>query len=167
MDSIEIQYYNTQLGELSIGSFEGKLCFLDFKHRKTRDTLDNRLQNNLHTNFVKKNNDILEKTKIQIHEYLSGTRKEFTIPLLTVGTSFQKEVWEVVAQIGYGDTASYLDIAKKIKRESAVRAVANAIGANAVALIIPCHRVVGANKKLGGYAGGTLAKNTLLELEKN
>jgi len=82
-----------------------------------------------------------------------------------VGTPFQKSVWQALAQIPYGDTVSYMDIAKSIGKPKAIRAVATAIGANALSIVIPCHRVVGSDGDLRGYAGGLEAKKRLLALE--
>jgi len=84
-----------------------------------------------------------------------------------VGTDFQRSVWDGLMQIPYGTTFSYLELAKRIDNEKAVRAVASASGANAISILIPCHRIIGANGDLVGYAGGLPAKKKLLELESN
>ncbi|PID62750.1 MAG: hypothetical protein CR986_00775 [Ignavibacteriae bacterium] len=104
-------------------------------------------------------------TKQQIDEYLQGIRKSFDIPLLLVGSDFQKQVWNELLTIGYGETASYLNIAKGINNPLSVRAVANANGANAIALIVPCHRIIETSGGLGGYGGGLSIKKHLLNLE--
>ncbi len=167
MKSINIQYFKTKIGELILGSFENQLCLLDFRYRKMRATIDNRLKTNLNAEFIEStdNNKTLEDTKLQVDEYLCGNRKLFDIPLLLIGSEFQKSVWHALSQIDYGKTASYLDLAKSIKNEKAVRAVANANGANAIAIIIPCHRIIGNNGKLVGYGGGLSCKRKLLNLE--
>jgi methylated-DNA-[protein]-cysteine S-methyltransferase len=100
-------------------------------------------------------------------DYFAHERKDFNIPLLTVGTDFQKSVWEGLIKIPYGTTASYLELSKNIGNEKAVRAVASANGANAISILIPCHRIIGSNGDLVGYAGGLPAKKKLLELENN
>ena len=97
----------------------------------------------------------------------SGQRKEFDIPLAPQGTDFQKKVWKALQNINYGTTASYKEIAQKINNPKAVRAVGMANNQNPIAIIIPCHRVIGSNGKLVGYAGGLELKQKLLELEKN
>ena len=102
----------------------------------------------------------------QLDEYFAGERNEFNLPLAPHGTPFQQKVWQALATIKQGDTQSYLWIAKKINNEKAVRAVGAANGKNPIALIIPCHRVIGANGKLTGYAGGLGLKAKLLMHEK-
>ena len=102
----------------------------------------------------------------QLDEYFAGERNEFNLPLAPHGTPFQQKVWQALATIKQGDTQSYLWIAKKINNEKAVRAVGAANGKNPIALIIPCHRVIGANGKLTGYAGGLELKAKLLMHEK-
>ncbi len=167
MTQINIQYYRTKIGELLLGSFNGKLCLLDFGYRKMRKTVDNRIQKGLNAGFVECDDGVLEKTKEQLDEYFNGERKEFHIPLLTIGTDFQKSVWDALMKVPYGTTLSYLQLSKNIKNEKAVRAVANANGANSIGIIIPCHRIIASDGGLGGYGGGLTVKKQLLELEQN
>lgn len=103
----------------------------------------------------------------QIHEYFKGDRKVFEIPLFIEGTDFQKKVWEALLEIPYGETNSYKDIGIKIGNKKAARAVGNANNKNPLPLIIPCHRVIGSNGKMVGYAKGIDIKKTLLRHEKN
>ncbi len=166
MNQINIQYYKTKIGELILGSFEEKLCLLDYRYRRMRSTVDNRIKKGLNAEFVENDDEILQKTRIQIDEFLNGERKDFDIPIQTVGTDFQKTVWSALMKLKYGEIATYLDLAKSINNEKAVRAVASANGANSIALIIPCHRIIGSNGKLVGYAGGLPAKKRLLNIEK-
>ncbi len=142
MNQINIQYYKTKIGELLLGSFENKLCLLDYRYRRMRETVDKRIKNGLNAEFIEKDNEILLKTRMQIDEYLMGERKEFDIPILMVGTDFQKAVWNALLEVKYGEVATYLNLAKKINDEKAVRAVASANGANSIAVIIPCHRII-------------------------
>ena len=167
MSQINIQYYKTKIGELILGSFDGRLCLLDYRYRRMRATVDNRIKKGLGADFVEKNDDVLSKARVQLDEYLNGDRISFDIPVLMVGTDFQKSVWEALMKIPYGKTASYLDIAKFINKEKAVRAVASANGANSISLIIPCHRIIGSNGELVGYGGGVPVKKRLLKLEQN
>ena len=167
MNQINIQYYKTKYAEFILGSFENKLCLLDFKYRKMRTTVDNRLKKGLNAEFVEQDNEILKETRKQLDEYFNMTRKEFEIPLITVGTDFQKSVWDGLQNIDYGTTSTYLELAKNIGNEKAVRAVANANGANSIAIIIPCHRIIGTNGELTGFGGGLPLKKRLLELEQN
>lgn len=167
MSSICTQVYKSPVGEILLGSYEGKLCLSDWKYRKMRTSIDKRLQKGLHATYVEKSSKIIDTTIVQMDEYFEGKRKVFNIPLLMVGTDFQHSVWRSLNEIPYGSTASYLELSKKIGKEKAVRAVASAIGANAMSILIPCHRIIGKNGDLAGYAGGLPAKKTLLELEKN
>ena len=109
--------------------------------------------------------DILEKAKTQLAEYFAGQRKDFDLPFNPHGTNFQKAVWQAMCDIPGGETRSYGDIAKLLN--SGPRAVGNACGANPIPVLIPCHRILGANQKLGGYSGynGTDTKKILLRLE--
>ena len=165
MNKINIQYYQTQIGDIILGSFDGRLCLLDFKYKKTRKTTDNRIKKELKTEFCEHSCAILEETKQQLDTYLSGDRKTFDIPFLMVGSDFQKIVWNALLDIPYGSTSTYLQIAKNINNKKAVRAVGNANGANAIALIIPCHRIIGENRALVGYGGGLPVKKYLLDFE--
>lgn len=109
---------------------------------------------------------ILNSVIAQLDEYFSGQRKVFDIPLAANGTEFQKKVWQALTTIPYGQTWSYQDLANAIDNPKAVRAVGLANGKNPVSIVVPCHRVIGKNGKLTGYAGGVERKAQLLELEK-
>lgn len=165
MNKITIQYYSTSFGELVLGSFDEKLCLCDWRYRKMRSTIDDRLQKQLTAAFIEGDSSILSETREQLVHYFNGQRKHFTIPLLMVGSDFQKSVWDELLTIGYGKTSSYLELAKRIGKGKAVRAVASANGANAISIIVPCHRIIGSSGDLVGYAGGLRTKKKLLELE--
>ncbi len=165
MNYINIQYYKTKIGELILGSFEDHLCLLDFRYRKMRISVDSRIKTGLKADFLEQNDETLTEAKKQIDEYLTGNRKEFDIPLLVIGTDFQKSVWNALMEIPYGSTSTYSQLAESINNAKAIRAVGNANGANAIALVIPCHRVIESNGDLGGYGGGLSVKKRLLELE--
>ena len=108
---------------------------------------------------------VSEQATAQLQEYFAGIRKTFTFPVAPQGTPFQISVWKELSRIPYGQTASYKDIAKAIGNEKAVRAVGMACNRNPIWIAIPCHRVVGTNRKLTGYAGGLSMKDALLKLE--
>jgi methylated-DNA-[protein]-cysteine S-methyltransferase len=108
---------------------------------------------------------ILAQAVRELEEYFDKKRKAFTVPLDAQGTEFQKKVWEQLAKIPFGKTASYKDIAAGLKNDKAFRAVGTANGKNPLSIIVPCHRVIAANGTLGGYSGGLLNKVKLLELE--
>ncbi|RZA05791.1 MAG: methylated-DNA--[protein]-cysteine S-methyltransferase [Proteobacteria bacterium] len=109
---------------------------------------------------------MLARAVHQLEEYLEGARRVFELPLDPVGTDFQRQVWAELAKIPYGETRSYRDIARAIHNEKAMRAVGAANGKNPISIIVPCHRVIGANGTLTGYAGGLGSKTKLLELER-
>lgn len=166
MTDICIQYHKTKIGELILGSFEGKLCLLDFNYRKMRNAVDDRIKKGLNADFVEEDSEIIEKTRTELDEYFKENRREFDVPIQIVGTDFQKSVWNALLKVAYGTTSTYLQLAKDINNEKAVRAVAGANGANAIAIIIPCHRIIGSSGELVGYAGGLPTKKRLLTLEK-
>ena len=165
--TICIQTYTSPVGEMLLGSYEGKLCIADWKYRRMRTTIDKRLEKGLNAEYVEESSDVIEDTILQMTEYFEGKRKAFNIPLLMVGTDFQKSVWQGLIKIPYGTSASYLELSKNIGNEKAVRAVASANGANAISILIPCHRIIGSKGDLVGYAGGLPAKKKLLEIENN
>jgi methylated-DNA-[protein]-cysteine S-methyltransferase len=167
MNKIRIQYFQTPAGEMILGSYDNKLCMVDWRYRKSRTTIDSRLQKGLSATYVEEKSPVLILAKKELEAYFKGLRKTFDIPLLMVGTEFQKSVWQELLKLPFGTTASYLDLAKGINNEKAVRAVASAVGANAISIFIPCHRIIGSDGSLTGYAGGLDAKKELLEIENN
>lgn len=112
-------------------------------------------------------NDITQLTALQLQEYFNGNRQDFDIPLAPAGTEFQQKVWQALTKIPFGKTTSYSAIANDLSNPLSVRAVGMANGKNPIAIIIPCHRVIGANGSLTGYAGGLWRKEKLLILEGN
>lgn len=162
---IKINYFKSPYGELIIGDFDNKLCLCDWRYRKMRSKIDERIQKHFKSEYTEQNSDIIEKTKSQLIEYFNNKRTDFNLPLIFAGSAFQKKVWNELLNIPYGKTISYLDLALKIGDKNAVRAVASANGANAISIIVPCHRVIGRNGELTGYAGGLSVKKKLLNLE--
>lgn len=160
-----VQYFKSIFGELIIGSYEEKLVLCDWRYRKMRPTIDKRIQTGLKAEYVEQESDTISKTSHQLKEYFQGQRREFELPTLCVGTDFQKIIWNRLVQIKYGETKSYLELANEINNKEAIRAVASANGANAISIIIPCHRVIGSSGELTGYAGGIDVKEKLLVLE--
>ena len=167
MNEINVKYYKSKYGELIIATYDNKLCMLDWRYRKMRTSIDSRITKALGSVFVEKDNELIEKTIIQINEYFNLERKEFNIPLLLIGSPFQKEVWKELRKVTYGKTSTYLQLSKDINNEKAIRAVASANGANAISIIVPCHRIIASNGDLRGYAGGLSIKKKLLDLENN
>ena len=166
-NQIKIQYYKSPIGELLLGSYENRLCIADYRYRKMRTAVDSRIQKGLKAEYVEEGSEVITETIKQMEEYFNLERQEFTIPLLLVGTDFQKSVWQGLIETPFGTTSSYLELSKRIGNEKAVRAVASANGANSISILVPCHRIIGSNGALVGYAGGLDVKKKLLEIENN
>lgn len=162
---VEIQYYQSPYGELILGSYEGKLCLCDWVNEKRRATIDKRIKDTLCADYEIGIPEVIGETISQLDEYFSRKRTAFDIPLLFIGTDFQKTVWHELLNIPYGMTLSYGELSKRLGNPKAVRGVAAANGANSISILVPCHRVVGGNHQLTGYAGGLAAKKGLLDLE--
>lgn len=164
--SIHVQYYNSPFGELILGSYGDSLCLCDWNIKERRKRIDDRLKKFLCAEYEKTDTSVLKNVRQQLDEYIRGKRKIFDIPLLFAGSDFQKRVWRNLLDIPYGETVSYGSLAEMIGNRNAVRAVAAANGANAISIFVPCHRVIGSDGSLTGYAGGLEAKRWLLNLEK-
>tara|TARA_Y100000031_G_scaffold156283_1_gene210231 strand:- start:5163 stop:5696 length:534 start_codon:yes stop_codon:yes gene_type:complete len=162
---IKTEYYSSPIGELILGSFNDKLCLCDWRYRKKRTSIDSRLKNRTNADYIEQSSNIITETIAQLTQYFKGNKIKFNIPLLLIGTDFQKEVWGALQEIPYGKTNTYLRLAKELKNEKAIRAIASANGANAISIIVPCHRIIGSNGGMVGYAGGLEAKMKLLKLE--
>ena len=156
-----VYFYNTgikELGILGIGATEDKITDLFFEYE-----IENIKKS---SNYIIKETTLIKKAASQLFEYLNEKRRDFNLPLLKEGTDFQISVWNELLKIPYGETRSYKDIAIAINNEKAVRAVGMANNRNKISIFIPCHRVIGINKKLVGYGGGLEIKEFLLNLEK-
>lgn len=151
MEYIFKAYYNSPIGYIQILGNEHSIISLDFIDEINND---------------EKRNDLLNTCITELDEYFKGKRRSFSLNLLLDGTDFQKKVWNALINIPYGKTVSYKDIAKAIGNEKSARAVGNANNKNKIAIIVPCHRVIGSNGSLTGYAGGIWRKEWLLNHEK-
>ena len=160
-----VQRYHSPCGDLMLGSFEGRLCLCDWAIGERPDFIGGRLRRVLKAGIVDAPSDTVCMAFSQLDEYFKGVRREFDIPLLFAGTGFQKKIWDKIQEIPYGGTVSYGELAMMAGMPSAVRATANAVGANAISVFVPCHRVIGGDGSLTGYAGGLAAKKMLIELE--
>ena len=165
MPHINIQYFNSSCGLFVLASFGDKLCLCDWSNNPCAERNKRRIERYLNASFKIEMTSVLEEAKRQLDGYFAGNRKAFTIPLHLVGTDFQQQAWNELLNIPYGATTSYKEIAQNIGKPKAVRAVAGAIGANGISILIPCHRVIGSDKSLTGYAGGLKAKKMLLQIE--
>ena len=148
-----------EIGELAICEENGKIVLVNVV--KTKEDVEEMAKNS-----IQKETSLIKNTKQQLDEYFAGKRKKFDIPIKLDGTDFQIKVWKELLKIPYGETCSYLDIAKCIGNPKASRAVGMANNKNKIIIIVPCHRVIGSNKKLVGYACGLDVKEKLLELER-
>jgi methylated-DNA-[protein]-cysteine S-methyltransferase len=167
MNEVNIQRHQTEIGELVLGSLGGKLCLLGFGDREMRRAVDDQIRKKLDAKFIEQSDKVLEQTMKQVDEYLSGKRKEFDVPLLILGTDFQRRVWQALTKVPYGATSTYGQIAEDIGSPRAVRAVGNASSLNPISIIVPCHRIIGGDGGLVGYGGGLSVKRRLLELERS
>ncbi|MDR1666577.1 MAG: methylated-DNA--[protein]-cysteine S-methyltransferase [Bacteroidales bacterium] len=147
---MEITCYTSPVGIIEIRSENEKITGLCFCTRSST---------------VNKTSPALESCIAQLDEYFAGKRRTFDLPLEQTGTAFQREVWNALSEIPYGTTVSYADIARKIGKPHSFRAVGYACGKNHLWLVVPCHRVIGSDGSLTGYAGGTDRKKWLLEHE--
>ena len=151
--------YDFEIGKLAICEDNGKIVLVNVV--KTKEDIEE-----IAKNSIQKETALIKNTKQQLDEYFAGKRKKFDIPIKLDGTDFQINVWKELLKIPYGETCSYLDIAKRIGNPKASRAVGMANNKNKIIIIVPCHRVIGSNKKLVGYACGLDVKEKLLELER-
>lgn len=164
MQTVEITRIDTPIGKLRVGSTDKGLAYIELPHASGRG-----LRGWLHHHFpdtrcverIDRNRTVVE----QLLEYLAGDRTDFDLPLDLRGTEFQRRVWAALQEIPFGERRSYRDIAKAIGRPKAVRAVGAANGSNPVSLVVPCHRVINSDGKLGGYGGGLPLKARLLAME--
>lgn len=145
-------YYDSPIGQIKIEAEGNKITLIKLLYNKE--------------NKEEKLNKVTEECKKQLDEYFNKKRKKFNLEYKLQGTDFQCKVWSQLAKIRYGDTVSYKDIAIRIEKEKAVRAVANAIGSNKLLILIPCHRIIGSNGKLTGFSAKTETMNGLEIKEK-
>jgi len=143
------------------------ICLLEFSDRKMLQTELKLIRKKFNTEIEEGESEYFDLVKLQLDEYFNKKRKEFTVPLHMIGTPFQQKAWNELLKIPYGQTRSYKAQALALNSPLAVRAVANANGMNMIAIVIPCHRVIGEDGSLTGYGGGLWRKKWLLELESN
>ena len=152
IDMEKIFFYDTSVGKICIGEENGAI---------TRVTWSK-----IPSDALEEETPLILQCKKQLEEYFAGERKAFDLPLAPKGTEFQQKVWKALTEIPYGETRTYGEIAAAVGNPKGARAVGMANNKNPIGIIIPCHRVVGANGKLVGYAGGMEKKAFLLELEQ-
>lgn len=148
-----------------LGSYGKQICLCDWRYRKNREAIDQRISSFLNADYQEGDAEAIDDLMAQLSDYFSGKLKVFDIPLMLCGSEFQQSVWNVLLQIPFGETISYQELTMQLGSPKAIRAVASANGANAISVIVPCHRVIGSDGSLTGYAGGLKAKEGLLVLE--
>lgn len=165
-DCIVSDWMESPLGPLMLGATASGVCLLEFTDRRMLEAQFETLRKRFHTTIVPGSNSHVEQLKKELAEYFDGKRKRFEVSLVAPGSPFEERVWTALRRIPYGETRSYFDLANEIGDAGAVRAVGTANGKNRIAIVIPCHRVVNKNGRLGGYGGGLWRKQYLLDLER-
>jgi len=165
MGSIKITRYLSPVGEMMLGACGDGLCLCDWATNNRREIIDRRIQQHLKSKYEEGTSEVIERAIGELDEYFSGVRHSFDIPLVFTGSEFQCAVWSELMKIPYGTTISYGELARRINKPKAVRAVAAANAANPISILVPCHRVIGSDHTLTGYGGGLAAKKSLLDLE--
>lgn len=163
---LQVSWMDTELGPMIAIASDTSLLLLEFTDRRGLENEIIQLRNRTRSAIVPGQNEILKSLRVDLQCYFSGQRLTFQTPIELIGTEFQKRVWSELLQIPPGEVRSYSEQAQQIDKPTAVRAVARANGANKLALIVPCHRVIGANGGLTGYAGGLVRKQWLLDHEQ-
>lgn len=161
------QNIETPLGEMITYASDKGICFLDFSNRKNFNNQVDQLIKILDGEINERTNSHIEFLRTELIKYFNSELQTFSVPIHMTGTDFQIKVWPELLKIPFGKTISYKQQAVNIKSPTSVRAVANANGKNKLAIIIPCHRVIGTNGLLTGYAGGIERKHFLLDFENN
>jgi AraC family transcriptional regulator of adaptative response/methylated-DNA-[protein]-cysteine methyltransferase len=156
----------TPVGEMVIGATASGCCLLEFHHPERWDTVEKKIKAIYHAELVTGENQFIRQTEKELTEYFERRRKVFGVPLDVRGTDFELKVWEQLSKIRYGEVTSYSALAKAIGLPKSARAVGGANGKNRIAIVIPCHRVIGSQGHLTGYGGGMEKKRFLLELER-
>lgn len=153
--------------KMYIGYYKNNKVNIKIEANETEITDISFIQNNSETEEQEKESQMIKQCKEELEKYFRGELKHFKIKYHTQGTEFQEKVWKELLNVKYGTTISYKELAKRIGKPTAIRAVANAVGKNKIGIIIPCHRIIGSNGTLTGYAGGLENKKYLLGIERN
>jgi AraC family transcriptional regulator of adaptative response/methylated-DNA-[protein]-cysteine methyltransferase len=164
--TIIVKSLQTPVGAMTAGVYDNKICLLEFGIRDRLSKQIQTLQKQLKAEISEGESPLIDELEKQLDEYFGGKRKNFELPLLVSGSDFQKKVWNTLLQIPYGETRSYQQQAVACGNVKALRASASANGANRIAIVIPCHRVIGKNGSLTGFGGGLDNKKFLLDLER-
>ncbi|MEE9653491.1 methylated-DNA--[protein]-cysteine S-methyltransferase [Kluyvera ascorbata] len=161
-----IHRFTTPIGPMFVCASERGVCLLEFVDRRMLETEFSDLQRLLNARIIAGQNEHIRQAENEIAEYFAGKRLRFTLALDTPGSEFQRRVWQALAEIPCGESTHYQALAETLNKPTAARAVAAANGANRIAIVIPCHRVIGKDGSMTGYGGGVARKRWLLEHEK-
>ncbi len=162
---IQTSAYSTPCGAMRIATYGGDLILCDWDNVQILRKIQ-RIEKAIGTQLTEGISPLATETMHQLDEYFAGQRRQFDLPIRFIGTDFQKRVWQSLLSIPYGETITYAEQSRRLGIPKAIRAIASANGANPISVIAPCHRVIGSNGKLTGYAGGLNVKQFLLDLEK-
>jgi len=163
--AVLVSRIESPLGPLVAGATPDGICLLEFTGPKRFAAQLAALRRRFHAAAASGRNHHIDRLEMQLAEYFAGRRRRFDIPLVAPGTPFQRRVWRALVRIPYGETRTYGGLARRLGVPSAQRAVGHANGANPLSILVPCHRLIGANGALTGYGGGVWRKRKLLELE--
>jgi AraC family transcriptional regulator of adaptative response/methylated-DNA-[protein]-cysteine methyltransferase len=165
-NALVANWIDSPLGPLLIGATHDALCLLEFTDPQKLQAQIGRLRRRFECEIVPGDNPHLARLRHELDDYFAGRLERFTVPLAAPGTPFQEKVWAALLRIPYGQTVSYEELARQVGAPGAQRAVGTANGMNRIAIVIPCHRVINKNGRLGGYGGSLWRKEMLLQLEQ-
>ena len=165
-EAVFLAWLRSPLGSLVAGATSEGICLLEFSDQRMLETELASLKKLFSATILPGVNQHLDRLQVELGDYFAGTARAFSVPLVVPGTPFQRQVWQHLLTIPYGQTRSYEQVASAIGAPKAARAVGHANGINRIAIVIPCHRVVNKSGRLGGYAGGLRRKQFLLDLER-
>lgn len=167
VSTIATTVIDSPLGPILLGATDGGLCLLEFTDRRMLDAQITRLGRLMQQPLLPGEHVHLAHARRELEQYFAGTLAEFTVPMVCRGTPFEERVWRELVRIPYGETISYAQLAERVESPGGQRAVGRANGLNRISILIPCHRVVNSDGKLGGYGGGLWRKHWVLNLERN
>ncbi|WP_082235269.1 bifunctional transcriptional activator/DNA repair enzyme AdaA [Halobacillus massiliensis] len=163
---LKASWMDTRLGPMVAAADDEALYLLEFVQRRGLEREIERLRQKTKSAIIPGSTAIISSLEVELDKYFEGTLTEFKTPVKLLGSPFQKQVWEALQKIPYGETLSYAEMAASLGKPTAYRAVARANGANQIAVILPCHRVINSNGELGGYGGGIPRKKWMIQHER-
>ena len=162
---IKTKHYTSPYGEIIIGEFDSKICLIDWAENLKRKTIDHRLQRILKAKYVEGESELMNLAFCQLMEYFKGERKEIDVPYIMAGSDFQKKIWCKLQTVPYGGTITFDQLGQMVGKENVLRTIAATLGSNALAVIVPTHRMVGATHMMVNYGGGAENKKRLMDVE--